>query len=355
MKILRINIVLPFPVTKPVGGAKIMYEYANRLQEAGHTVIILHSIKRPYKKTSAPVWFDQLVYALRGVARPKWFTLHKEIRSVIVPEITEKYVPDGDIVFCTWWEMAYMINALPASKGKKINLIQDYETWKGGATIVDNSFSLPITHVVIAKYLSELVTEKSGIAPLYLPNAIDTTKFYVNTPIEKRDPLSILMLYSQEERKGTVYGVQAIEKIKEIYPNIVVSFFGVYKRPDDLPHWIDYLQRPDNLCALYNQHAVFFSPSLAEGWALPPAEAMACGCAVVCTNIGGHQDYAVDNETALLAAPKNITAMVTQLTLLLEDNNKRIALAIAGNQHIIKKSSWDRSVTDLLHIFNGSL
>ena len=159
MKILRINIVLPFPVTKPVGGAKIMYEYANRLQAVGHTVTLLHSIKRPYKKTATPVWFDQLLYALRGVARPQWFTLNKEIRSIIVREITEEYVPDGDIVFCTWWEMAYMINDLPLSKGKKINLIQDYETWKGAATLVDNSFSLPITHVVIARYLSELVSK----------------------------------------------------------------------------------------------------------------------------------------------------------------------------------------------------
>ena len=49
MPLLRINIILPFPVTKPVGGAKIMYEYANHFSAKGHRVTVLHSLKRPFK------------------------------------------------------------------------------------------------------------------------------------------------------------------------------------------------------------------------------------------------------------------------------------------------------------------
>jgi glycosyltransferase involved in cell wall biosynthesis len=348
LKPLRINIILPFPVTKPIGGAKIMYEYANRLQALGHHVVVLHSIKRPYKKSSTPVWVNQLMYALRGVARPQWFALHKNISSVIVPEITEKYVPDGDMVFCTWWEMAYMISTLPASKGKKINLIQDYETWQGNTALVDKSFALPIQQMVIAKYLEKLVIEKTEIAPVYLPNAIDNTIFFINNPIEKRDALSIIMLYSEEERKGTLYGIEAIKKLKEKFDGIVVTLFGVYKRPDSLPQWINYIQKPDNLCQLYNQHAIFFSPSLAEGWALPPAEAMYCGCAVVCTAIGGHNDYAIDKQTALTMPVKNVDDMVAALTVLLQDDALRIQLAAAGNQFITQRFSWARSVRLLL-------
>jgi glycosyltransferase involved in cell wall biosynthesis len=351
LKILRINIILPFPVTKPVGGAKIMYEYANRLQELGHEVTILHSIKRPYKKSSAPVWFNQLMYALRGVARPKWFSLHKDIRSVIVPEITQQYVPDGDIVFCTWWEMAYMINELPALKGKKINLIQDYEIWTGNADLVDKSFSLPITHAVIAKYLEKLVAEKSGINPVYLPNAIGNDIFYISNPIESRNSLSVIMLYSEEERKGSIYGLEVFKKIREQYPDITVTFFGVYKRPVDLPEWITYIHKPNNLRELYNKHAVFFSPSLAEGWALPPAEAMCCGCAVVCTEIGGHLDYAINNKTALLAKPKNVDEMINQLAVFLLDNDKRVNIATEANKFITQNFTWQKSINILTDTF----
>lgn len=352
MKILRINIILPFPVTKPVGGAKIMYEYANRLEALGHQVIVLHSIQRPYKKSGTPVWFNQLIYAIRGVARPKWFPLHKNIRSIIVPSITNKYVPDGDIVFGTWWEMAYMINDLSISKGKKMNLIQDYEIWKGHAELVDNSFALPITHMVIAKYLSELVVTKTGVTPVYLPNAIDNNKFYISNLIEERNPLSIIMLYSEEERKGTSYGIEALLRIKENFAGIVVTFFGVYKKPDNLPAWINYIQRPDDLCWLYNQHAIFFSPSLAEGWALPPAEAMYSGCAIVCTDIGGHHDYAIDNETALVVQPKNIDDMVTRLSSLLQKNNKRVKLGMDANKFIIENFSWEKSICIFLNKYN---
>src|SRR5688572_7407998 len=95
---LRINIILPFPGTKPGGGLKVMYEYANRLHGKGHKVTILHSIRRPYKKMRSPLWWKQLLYKLRGVSRPKWFPLNENIVSVIVPEITDEHIPDGDIL-----------------------------------------------------------------------------------------------------------------------------------------------------------------------------------------------------------------------------------------------------------------
>ena len=100
---------------------------------------------------------------------------------------------------------------------------------------------------------------------------------------------------------------------------------------------------------VYNQHAIFFSPSLAEGWALPPAEAMAAGCALVCTQIGGHADYAFTNETALLVEPKNIQDMVHKLRRLLNDKLMRIQLAERGHEFITKHfSSRDFNIGNLL-------
>ena len=49
---------------------------------------------------------------------------------------------------------------------------------------------------------------------------------------------------------------------------------------------------------------------------MPPAEAMASGCAVVCSNIGGHLDYAINRETALLFEPENIEEIVEKIELL---------------------------------------
>ena len=351
MKSLRIHIILPFPVTKPVGGAKIMYEYANRLAARGHQVHLFHSIKRPYKKSATPVWIKQWLFALRGVARPGWFPLDERIQSSIVPEITDRYLPDADVVLSTWWQMAFAIHALSSAKGKKFNLIQDYEVWAGQADKVHESYSLPIQHLVIARYLQALVFEKTGVLPVHIPNAIDASRFTLTNPIETRNPLSIIMLYSQEPRKGSDYGLRVLERLQKKYPALQVVLFGVYPRNEAIPASFDYHQRPQQLAALYNQSALFVSPSLGEGWALPPAEAMACGCAVVCTQIGGHLDYAENEQTALLFEPGNEDDMYQAVDRLLNDQPLRERIARQGNNCITTSFSWNQSVDTLEGLF----
>lgn len=350
---LRITIVLPFPVTKPVGGAKNMYEYANRLHAKGHQVIILHSIKRPYKKMKSALWLKQISYKLRRVDRPKWFPLHKEIRSVIVPEISDRFVPDADIVFSTWWQMVFAIQKLSPQKGKLFNIIQDYEIWNGQADLVHQSYHLPVNHMVIAQYLEEIVIKQSGTKPLFVPSAVDNAIYFIDKPIETRRPESIMMLYSEELRKGTAYGIEALIALRKLVPSLKVTLFGVYNKPE-LPDWINYHQKPANLSELYNQHAIFFSPSLGEGWGLPPAEAMACGCALVCTEIGGHA-YAFDNETALTVQPKDVNQMRDKLMQLIQDSEQRIELAKKGNQYLVNHFTWDIAIAKLEKHFQDKI
>jgi glycosyltransferase involved in cell wall biosynthesis len=349
---MRITIILPFPVTKPVGGAKNMYEYANRFQARGHKVTVLHSIKRPFKKSSMPVFISQFIFWLRAVARPKWFPLNKEIKSVIVPEISNKHVPDGDILFSTWWQMAYAIEKLSPSKGKKFNIIQDYEVWKGQDERLHASYRLPLHHMVIAPYLEEIVVKHTGRIPLFVPSAVDIEKFYIRKPIESREPASVMMLYSEEPRKGTQYGIEALKRLKEKFPTLKATLFGVYEKPD-LPGWISYHQKPSNLPELYNSHAIFFTPSLGEGWGLPPAEAIACGCALVCTAIGGHA-YAIDEETALTMPPKDVEKMVEKLNRLVADNASRIALAKRGHHYLVNNFTFDIAIKKLEEYFGAA-
>ena len=352
MRPLRINIVLPFLTTKPNGGAKIMYEYANRLQARGHVVTIIHSIQRPFRKIKSPVWWKQLNYTLRGLRRPPWFPLHDEVQSFVVPEITNRRVPDADIVMSTWWEMTYMINELSPLKGRKFNLIQGYETWKGHEEKVHDSYKLPVHHLVIANYLEALVKNYSLQPVTLLPNAIDTERFSYVKPFDQRFRHSIVMLYSIEPIKGSADGIQVVTLLKEQFPDLKVDLFGVYDKPS-LPGWINYHKRPHNLPALMNEGALFFSPSLGEGWALPPAEAMACGCAVVCTNIGGHADYAFDHQTALLATPANVEDMVARLAVLLNDHALAEKLSHAGRDFITRNFNWERSLDKLEFLFDS--
>ena len=61
-----------------------------------------------------------------------------------------------------------------------------------------------------------------------------------------------------------------------------------------------------NLCKKYNESLIYIDNHTWAGWCNPVLEAMACGCAVICTNIGATSEFAINNETALVVEPDNI-------------------------------------------------
>jgi glycosyltransferase involved in cell wall biosynthesis len=347
----RFNFVLPSLPTKPVGGVKNMFQFANRLSALGHNITIYYSVKRPFKKQRTPVWLRLAIWKLRR--KNTWFVLDKSIQQIVVPQVSDEYVRDADATMCTWWQMAYAINDLSASKGIKINFIQDYELWTGQEDRVHDSYKLPLKHVVIAKYLQEIVEKYNGKRPPLVNTPIDVDQFTLTTPASERDPASLIMMYSEEPRKGSTFGLEALEVVKKKIPSFRVTLFSVYERTSVVPEWMNYYRRPPNLAELYNQHALFFSPSLGEGWGLPPAESMACGCTVVCTNIGGHRDYAIDGQTALLVEPKNVDDMAGKIMSVINQRDLRLRLSEAGRKLIATQFTWETAVAELESILLG--
>ena len=116
-----------------------------------------------------------------------------------------------------------------------------------------------------------------------------------------------------------------------------------------LPAWIEYNYDPTQqelVNSVYNGSSIYVCPSWQEGFGLPPAEAMACGCAIAVTDSGGVRDFADHEVTALISPPKQPAALAANVIRLLEDNDLRIRLAEAGHERI-QQLTWERS-TDLL-------
>ncbi|MCK4793248.1 MAG: glycosyltransferase family 4 protein, partial [Desulfobacteraceae bacterium] len=183
------------------------------------------------------------------------------------------------------------------------------------------------------------------------PNGIDHTKYRLLQPIENRPP-RIAMLYHIIDWKGSEDGIKALELARDKFPKLQAALFSRLARPKGLPEWIEYHCDPpqeDLVGRIYNGSSMYLCPSWREGWHLPPAEAMACGCAVVSTDIGGVRDYAEHGVTALLSPPRNPEALAQNILRLLEDDELRIRLAKAGHERI-QEFTWERS-TDLLEQF----
>ena len=350
---MKINVILPSFPLRAGGGHKIMYEYANRFAQSGHEVTVYHSMYVPYTKYRMPLFLRIIrINILHPNSRPDWFPLNNTIRTKTISKIIDKTVEDGDVVFSTCFSTAYEVANLSRNKGKKVNLIQDFEVWISSEENIINSYKLALNHIVINDYLFKILEDTNKKKPILIYNAIDSKKFYIKIPMTDRFERSICMLYSKEERKGSKFGLEAIKICKEAYPDLKVNLFSVFKKPKDIPDWIDYFQSPTNLIDIYNNSAIFFSPSNGEGWALPPAEALSCGCALACTDIGGHAAYAIHSETALLVQPKNAIDMADKLCRLLQDNEMRVSLAENGYKYI-HKFSWEENLIKIENVFES--
>ena len=162
-------------------------------------------------------------------------------------------------------------------------------------------------------------------------------------------------MYHESIWKGSSEAIQALKTIKEKYNDVKVSCFSTYKKPKNFPEWIQFYQEPkkERLVDLYNQHTLFISSSYKEGYGLPPAEAMACGCSVLTTASGGVEDFAVHNKTAyVVSTPPNPHEIAEEAVSKLFSNRELIyRLSKAGHKKI-KQISWEDNANKLLELIN---
>lgn len=336
----------------PAGGFKVVYEYANRLQERGHQVFVVHprTVEPQYRlKEILKCFFWD--YKLRLKHRPliPWINIHPGVRLLLVPDLREEFIPDGDAVFATAYETALCVGEYGERKGRKMYLIQSYENWNGPDDKVRASWHLPLHKIVISRWLMNIAGSfVEADSTDYIPIGLDLPHFKITIPIDQRQTMRVGMLAHPNEIKGTKDGLAALEIVRAELPNLQVVSFGTHLRSTDLPDWVEYVHRPspEQLLEIYNSCQVFLHPSWQEGWGLPAAEAMACGCTLVSTANGGVMEFAANGKTALLAPVKAPAELAKQLLRALRDEKLRHRIARKGNERI-QQFTWDRAVNSL--------
>ncbi len=346
---VRVTFVLPGAGSVPVGGFKVVYEYANRLTERGHSVTVVHTAQPDRQASTSERLKKSVRFVQRNLDksyRPGWFALSPKVSLLWRRVPAAQGVPDADAVIATAWQTAEWVAAYPVSKGRKFYLIQHYETWSGPKARVDATF-VGLHNLVIARWLDEPVNAQ-GADAAYVPNGLNFTAFGIDTPPENRE--MHVMFYHGADWKGSADGIAALKTVKAHLPELQAILFGAPAAPEGLPNWIRYEQTPspEKLRELYNESAVFMATSWTEGWGLPGCEALLCGCALAATDVGGHREYAVNGETALLSPPKDPVKLAQNVLTLLQDKTLRLRLAEQGHEYV-QRFTWERAVERLEH------
>ncbi|MFN0110566.1 MAG: glycosyltransferase family 4 protein [Blastocatellia bacterium] len=349
---MKITFVLPMYLDTPSGGFKVVYEYANRLSSLGHQVTVVHprsvEAQRGFTQTiKQRLWEPKLRLTHRPLI--SWFQVRSEVTLSLVLDLREGNIPDADVIFATACETAFPVASYSAAKGRKFYLTQSYETWKQSEETVMASWKLPMRKIVVSRHLFEIAARlEEQNQTSHIPIGIDFSDFNLLIPIASRE-LRVGMLAHPNQAKGAQDGARALEIVKQNFPELQVVMFGTEARLPLIPDWVDYERRPTKtrLAELYNECRIFLNPSWTEGWGLTSAEAMACGCALVTTDNGGASEFAVDNETALMAPIQQPELLADKLLKLLRDDSLRQQIALSGYQSI-QQFTWERAVNSLL-------
>lgn len=104
----------------------------------------------------------------------------------------------------------------------------------------------------------------------------------------------------------------------------------------------------DELQALYSSCRAFVYPSIHEGFGLPPLEAMACGAPVVASRIPSLEE--TTGGAALLFDPKSVGELRRNILELLDNENARRELSVAG-QRRAAEFSWEKTARQTLQVY----
>lgn len=345
---MKINFVVPEIVRS--GGIRVIFEYANRLTGRGHIVKLFTPVIpfNIFKGKIVPYYIKyRIKYALKYIFGKKLIPeniFEKNFEIKFVPSINNFFVPDADVVAATAWQTADSVFKLKKSKGKKFYLIQDYEIWYGNSERIKESYRLPMNRIVISEHLKELLKQKFNVESVKITIGRDYDK-YRNDNKVYHNPRTILFMDHALENKNTTGAIEIIEKLKQKYPQIRVLCFGL-SRFHEMPDYIEFFENPDEdtIVKLYCDSDIFLFASKYEGFGGPPAEAMACRCAVAGNAVGALPEFAIDRKTAVLANPFIPEELFDGVCYLLDNEEELKRISESGYNHVRSILNWDNVI-----------
>jgi glycosyltransferase involved in cell wall biosynthesis len=108
----------------------------------------------------------------------------------------------------------------------------------------------------------------------------------------------------------------------------------------------------EDLPAVYSAATIFVFPSLAEGFGLPPLEAMACGTPCVVSNSSSLPE--VTGSAALLFYPTSMDGLEDCVARVLSDPELYATLREAGLRQAAR-FRWSRAAEETLEVYHGAL
>ncbi len=173
-----------------------------------------------------------------------------------------------------------------------------------------------------------------------IPNGIDGSRFEIKIDRQKKreefgtkDSGPVIGLCVRlAEQKGITYLLQAMPRIIRAFPDITLMVVGEGELEASLQHEASELGIENHVMfpgprldipELLKLFDLYVLPSLWEGMPMVLLEALAAGCPVVATDVGGVSRVIEHEKNGLLVPSRNVEALAATVIKILSDENLR--------------------------------
>ncbi|NLS75921.1 MAG: glycosyltransferase family 4 protein [Chloroflexi bacterium] len=327
------------------GGTRVLVEIADGLIARGHevTFVIPAGAARGFA-TAAPVL----------EVGPGWLARLSRGKNLASLPFLARQWANADAVLATyyptalavWWRTRFS----PGRRG--YYFIQGYEPWfaEGKLAPVKGwvaraTYRLPLRCLVNSRWLGDLAVPGGPAGYDLVTPGVDTAVFHPTRSDRAEPPLMIGAI----ARRGWVKGFDTLVDALALLWSRRQDFRVLLAMPEPIPFSLAApcdLVRPQSdaeMCAFYHRLSVFAFSSRAEGFGLPPLEAMACGVPVITTDCGGVREFAAPGGNSLVVPPGDPAALAEGLDQLLSNQEMRRQFAAAGLE-TARQFTWGRTV-----------
>jgi len=311
------------------GGVAVACQHTNRLLKRGHDIYLISQTQETQIN-----WFPGLDVPIRNIDD--------------IPQ-------DLDVLIATGWNTSF--NVLDLRARHKFYFVQSDETrfypkesvWKNLAAL---SYLLKLNYITEAKWIQSWLEKNFHHKAKLVPNGIDQEIFYPDEPLfpKSKKPRILLEGAIGLPYKGMADAFAAVKNLDaEIW---CVSSLG---KPN--PKWQcdKFFSRvPMNeMRHIYSSCDVLLKMSRVEGFFGPPLEMMACGGAVVVSEVTGYDEYIVDEYNALVVEPGDVKGAREAVQQIISNQTLKDRL-IANGKATADQMNWESSI-DILETHLGNV
>ncbi|WP_153076482.1 glycosyltransferase family 4 protein [Paraburkholderia bonniea] len=325
---LRISWVIPQPF-EASGGHRNIFRAIKYLSEFGHTCT-LHILPDNHRFSTGEEAYEFI--------KREFFDIKTDKVVWGVDEIEE-----SDVLVCTYWTTAYVIDAVKSRARLHLYFLQDFEPmfFPMGVDYVRalETYRLGFYHLTSGPWPLEMLKNTLGIdrgsffrfpldRGIYYPAVVDADQ---STSDQSIDRIAFFARPDMPRRCYTL-GVMALEIVKQLRPQVEIVFYGDKKEKyNNVPFSFVNLGMTDTIFELGDLYrsatlGVCFSTTNPS---LVPFEMMACGCPVVDLNVNNnHVNYGGEDNSVLVSP--NPKAIADGIIRILDDKALAATLAERG-------------------------